>query len=436
MRISIFGLGYVGTVCAACLARLGHTVVGVDKAPGKVDLIRSGRSPIVERDIDDVVRKAVSSGKLFATGDAAEAVSATDISLICVGTPSQPNGALGLDALKAVTVEIGRAIRVKSTRHVIVIRSTVLPGTTRQIILPLLAENSAKAPANGFGLAFNPEFLRESVAVEDFETPSKTVVGALDAATADEVMSLYGSLPGPHLKTTLETAELVKYVDNAWHALKVAFGNEIGLIGKTLGIDSHDVMNIFCEDKRLNISPAYLRPGFAFGGSCLPKDLRALTYLSRKLDLTLPVLDHILESNRMLTERGAAWIHKQGNKRIGFLGISFKSGTDDVRESPFVELVERLIGKGCEVRIFDSNVQLSQLIGANRDYLVRVLPHITELMVPEINDLVRWAQTIVVTTADPAYGVALAQARANQVVLDFARLKASHGGYAAEGFLW
>lgn len=425
MRISVFGLGYVGTVCAACFAERGHFVVGIDKAEAKVDAIRAGRSPIIERDINELVERTVKRGDLTATGDAAEAVRSTDISIVCVGTPSQPNGALSLAAIEAVSTEIGQAIRSKTTRHDVVIRSTVVPGTTRGVVVPRLIEASGKNPGNAFGVAFNPEFMREGSSVADFNTPSKTIVGPIDEATGTAVFSLYEDLPGPKITTAIETAELVKYVDNSWHALKVAFANEIGVLSSALEIDSHEVMNIFCEDKRLNISTAYLRPGFAFGGSCLPKDLRALTYLGRKLDLSLPVLNHILDSNRMLVDRGVEWILAQSKKRIAFLGVSFKSGTDDVRESPFVEVVERLLGKGCDVRIFDPNVHLARMVGANKDYLMRVLPHITELIVPKISDATGWGQTIVVTSADPVYVAGLTRLRAEQVVLDFAHLETS-----------
>ncbi len=437
MNISLFGLGRVGTVCAACFAECGHTVIGVDKTRAKVDMVRNGRSPIVEPDVDGLVRQTVDAGRLTATMDTAEAVGASDLSLICVGTPSRPDGAVDLDAVRTLTTEIGRAIREKTQRHTVVVRSTVLPGTTRQIILPLLMEVSNKTSGRDFGVAFNPEFLREGTAVEDFRNPSKTVVGALDDPTADQVLSLYSALSGLRISTEIETAELVKYVDNSWHALKVTFGNEIGQIAKTLGIDSHKVMDIFLNDERLNISAAYLRPGFAFGGPCLPKDMRALTYLARKLDLNLPVLDHILESNRILIERGVAWVLKRGNRRVTVLGISFKTGTDDVRESPFVELVQRLINNGCEVRIFDTSVRPSHLIGANRHYLVDMLPHIADLMVPSISDAVRWAETIVVTTPDPTYAAATAQARPDQSVLDLARVDRSDSPLVqTEGFLW
>jgi len=423
MKISVLGLGYVGTVCAACLADRGHNVIGVDKLETKVNLIRSGRSPVIERDIDELVKRTVKAGRLVATTDAPEAIASTELSIVCVGTPSQPNGALNLKAIEAVSTDIGQAIRSKTTRHEIVIRSTVLPGTTRQIIVPRIAEASGMTPGSAFGIAFNPEFLRESSSVADFNAPSKTIVGALDESTAAIVLSLYSDLPGVKISTRIETAELVKYVDNAWHALKVTFGNEIGLLASTLEIDSHEVMDIFFQDKRLNISSAYLQPGFAFGGSCLPKDLRALTYLGRKFDLSLPVLNHILESNRALVDRGLDWIIGQSKKRIAFLGISFKSGTDDVRESPFVELVERLVGKGFQVRIFDPNVELARLVGANKDYLMSNLPHIAELIVPNISEATEWAETIVITTADPIYQAGLTNLQPEQIVLDFANLK-------------
>jgi GDP-mannose 6-dehydrogenase len=421
MRISVFGLGYVGTVCAACLAQRGHSVIGVDRIDTKVDLIRSGRSPVIEREIDRLVATTVQSGHLTATTDAIEAVKSSDMSIVCVGTPGQRNGALGLTAVEAVSTEIGQALHSKVTRHEVVVRSTILPGTTRQVVLPRLVDASGKDPGDAFGVAFNPEFMREGSSVADFNTPSRTIVGALDGGSTDAVLSLFSHLPGVKIATDIETAELAKYVDNTWHALKVAFTNEISVLASTLDIDSREVMSIFSEDNHLNISKAYMRPGFAFGGSCLPKDLRALVFLARTLDLSLPVINHILDSNRMLTDRGFDWILEESKKRVAFLGISFKPGTDDVRESPFVDLVERLSGKGREVRIFDPNVHLAHVIGANKDYLIRLLPHIAELLVPNISDAVAWADTIVVTAADPVYKAAIAKLGSDKVVLDFAQ---------------
>jgi GDP-mannose 6-dehydrogenase len=437
MKISVFGLGYVGTVCSACLADRGHTVIGVDSAESKVALIRTGQAPIIEPEIGELVSQTVQSGKLSATTDSAAAVAASEMSIICVGTPSQPNGALGLAAIDTVSNEIGTAIRDKKTRHEVVVRSTVVPGTTRDFVVPRLAKASGKTPGRDFGVAFNPEFLRESSSVADFRNPSKTVVGGLDDVTTAAVMRLYDHLPGAKLATSIEVAEMVKYVDNSWHALKVAFGNEIGVLANALNINSHDVMDIFFEDKRLNISTAYLRPGFAFGGSCLPKDLRALTYLGRKLDLSLPVLNHILDSNRMLVERGVDWVLSQSKKRIALLGISFKSGTDDMRESPFVELAERLLGKGCELRIYDPNVQLARIVGSNKEYLTRVLPHIADLLVSDVNAAVKWADVIVVSTNERSYKEALANVRPEQTVLDFANIKpGSDLAAKPKGFLW
>jgi GDP-mannose 6-dehydrogenase len=426
MRISVFGLGYVGTVCAACLADRGHTVVGIDKATAKVDLIRSRRSPVLEREIDEIVERTVKSGRLTATADVNEAVRSTDLSLVCVGTPSRRNGALGLAAIEAVSTEIGQALRSKRTRHEVVVRSTVLPGTTRNVILPRLIDSSGKTPGDAFGLAFNPEFMREGSSVVDFNNPSRTIVGALEARSTDAVFALYSHLPGRKIETDIEAAEMVKYVDNTWHALKVAFTNEVSVVASTLGIDSCEVMDIFAADNRLNISRAYMRPGFAFGGSCLPKDLRALDYLARTRDLSLPVIGHILDSNRMLTNRGLDWILARSKKRVAFLGISFKSGTDDVRESPYVSLVEGLSGKGRTVRIFDPNVNLAHLFGANRDYLMRTLPHIADLLVPTIREATDWADTVVVTSPDPVYAAEVARLGEDKVVLDFAAFHCTH----------
>jgi len=439
MRIGLFGLGYVGTTAAACLADRGHTVIGVDKSSLKVDLIRSGRSPIVEPGIDDLIRRAVNSGRLMVTEDAAEAVAASDMSIVCVGTPGRPDGTLQLDALGAVVGEIGHAIRAKGKRHTVVVRSTVTPGTTRGLVAARLAELADNTTVGG---AFNPEFLREGSAVSDFNNPSRTVVGATDQETSDEVMSLYRDFPGLKISTDVEIAEFVKYVDNAWHALKVAFGNETGIIAKALGLRSHDVMDIFFADERLNISSAYMRPGFAFGGSCLPKDLRALTQLGRALDLSLPVLGHILESNRLMIERGADWILDQSilgqsKKRVAILGISFKPGTDDVRESPFVELAARLIQQGCDIRIFDPNVRLASLIGANKEYLMRALPSVADLMVTSAADAISWGDVVVVTVVDPSYAAAIALARPDQTILDLAGLPSGYRHDAAvKGFLW
>jgi GDP-mannose 6-dehydrogenase len=436
VQISVFGLGYVGTVCAACLADRGHHVIGVDKQQVKVDLVQSGRSPVIEPEIEELIKRNRDTGRLTATTDGSKAVASSEMSIVCVGTPSRPNGEINLQAIESVSAEIGDALRSKTNRHEIVIRSTVIPGATRNVIAPCIERSSGMTRGAGFGISFNPEFLREGSSVADFNTPAKTVVGSFDETTAQAVMSLFSDVPGAKITTSIETAELIKYVDNAWHALKVTFANEIGLIASSLSIDSRELMRIFFEDKRLNISTAYLQPGFAFGGSCLPKDLRALTYLSRKLDLELPVLSHILASNRLMIDRGFEWIAKQAKRRIAFLGLSFKGGTDDLRDSPFVELAERLLGKGYELRIFDPNVQLARLVGANKEYLMQVLPHIADLMVSDIEEAIRWAEVVVVTSAEPAYRAGLVKAE-SQTVLEFCSLGLPNNlEIKPAGFLW
>ena len=346
MRISIFGLGYVGAVSAGCLANEGHEVVGVDLLQTKVDIINRGQSPIIEAEIGEIIAANVRGGRLRAIASVEEAIWDTDLSFVCVGTPSQANGNLDFRYIRRVCEEIGQALKNKTTHHTVVIRSTILPGTMRNIVIPTLEEYSGKKAGVDFGVCNNPEFLREGSAVRDYYQPPKTVIGEFDKASGDTLASLYAKLEAPLIRTDVETAEMVKYVDNSWHALKIGFANEIGNICKALGIDAHQVMNIFCQDKKLNISPAYLVPGFAFGGSCLPKDLRALAYQAKRQDLQLPILGSILPSNEMQISRGLQIIMDKGHRRIGILGFSFKAGTDDLRESPVIEVIERLLGKG------------------------------------------------------------------------------------------
>ncbi|NWG26601.1 MAG: UDP-glucose/GDP-mannose dehydrogenase family protein [Pseudorhodoplanes sp.] len=424
MHISIFGLGYVGTVSAACFAARGHQVVGVDVNRSKVDLLASGKAPIVEQDVEQLIAENVARKRLSATASTADAIAATDLSIVCVGTPSAPNGSIDTGALAAVCTEIGAALAGKSSRHTVVIRSTILPGTFRNVVVPALEESSGRRAGTDFAVATNPEFLREGTAVADFRNPPKTVVGADDAATADIVASLYEGLPGAVIRTTPEIAEVVKYVDNPWHALKVAFANEIGNICQAVGVDSHAVMDIFFHDTKLNISPAYLKPGFAFGGSCLPKDLRAITYLAQRLDLKIPVLQSINTSNMLQIERALDWILGLGKKDIAVLGVSFKAGTDDLRESPFIILVERLIGKGCRIRIFDHNIKLSMLTGANRDYINATIPHIASLMVDSAEAALADAGLVLITANVPEYVSALDRMTDHQHLLDFARVNA------------
>ena len=396
MKISIFGLGYVGAVSAGCLARDGHRVIGVDPYQPKVDLINAGETPVIEKDIGDIMRQAVAGGRLSATRDVRPAVLDSDISLICVGTPSQANGSLDLKYVCKVCEEIGAVLREKDSFHVVVARSTMLPGSMRSIVIPVLEEFSGKRAGVDFGVCNNPEFLREGTAVYDYYHPPKTVIGETDSSAGDLLASLYAQLDAPLIRTSVETAEMVKYTDNVWHALKVGFSNEIGNICKAAGIDGHEVMDIFCKDTKLNLSPYYMKPGFAFGGSCLPKDVRALTYKARAADVDVPILNAIMPSNQRQIEKGLAMITGKGHRKVGILGFSFKAGTDDLRESPLVEVIERLIGKGYDIRLYDRNVKLASLVGANKDYILNHIPHISRLMVDSIEEVLAHADTIVI----------------------------------------
>jgi GDP-mannose 6-dehydrogenase len=422
MRVSIFGLGYVGTVSAGCLAYDGHQVVGVDPLQTKVDLINQGQSPIVETDVGEIIAAASKAGLLRATNDPGEAIRETELSFVCVGTPSQPNGNLDLRYIRRICEQIGEAIKNKSGYHTIVVRSTILPGTMRTIVIPVLEEFSEKKATVNFGVCNNPEFLREGSAVKDFRCPPKTVIGELDAASGDMLAELYRKIDAPLIRTDLETAEMVKYVDNSWHALKVGFANEIGNLCKSLGLDAHEVMKIFCLDRKLNISTAYLMPGFAFGGSCLPKDLRALSYKAKMNDLDLPILTSILPSNEMQVNRGLQLIIQKRNKRVGILGFSFKAGTDDLRESPLIELIERLLGKGYDLRIYDKNVKIATLVGANRDFILNRIPHISRLMVNHVDEVLDFAQTIVFGNRDTEFVGVPDKLRDGQSIVDLVRI--------------
>ena len=437
MRISIFGLGYVGAVSAGCFAKNGHTVIGVDAIPTKVELINKGQTPIIEAEIGDIIADAVADGRLRATTDVAAAINETDLSFVCVGTPSQVNGNLDLSYIRRVCEEIGGALRHKATHHVVVLRSTILPGTMDNIVVPVLEEFSQKTAGVDFGVCYNPEFLREGSSVRDFYCPPKTVIGELDSASADILASLYAKLPAPLIRTDLKTSEMVKYVDNSWHALKIGFANEIGNLCKAFAIDSHEVMKIFCQDQKLNISCTYLTPGFAFGGSCLPKDLRALAYQAKTHDLQVPILASILPSNDMQIARGIELITAKGVKRIGILGFSFKAGTDDLRESPMIEVIERLIGKGYDLRIYDRNVTMASLVGANRDFILNRIPHISRLMVGDMDAVLEHAQAVVIGNKDPEFCKITECLREGQVLVDFVRVlnKPSDGGQY-EGICW
>ena len=418
MNISIFGLGYVGTVVAGCFAKAGHRVIGVDTEEAKVALINSGRSPIIEAEIEGLLAAGVAAGTVRATTDVAEAVAATELSLLCVGTPSQQSGELDLTFIRRVCEDIGAVLREKSARHVVVVRSTVLPGTIREVVIPALERSSGKVFERDFGVVMNPEFLRESTAVADFYAPPKTVIGSRNRADGELVARLYEGIAGPLIHTAIEVAEMVKYCDNLFHALKITFGNEVGAVCKAIGVDSHEVMRIFCQDTKLNLSPAYLKPGFAYGGSCLPKDLRALMWLARSRDIEIPMLAHIAPSNDAQIRSALRLITSDGRKRIAVLGFAFKGGTDDLRESPVVTVVEALLGKGCELRLFDPYVNTARLVGANRRYIEQHIPHIAKLMVASAEEAVRDAETVLIGNINAAYAPALASLSAQQRVVD------------------
>ena len=418
MKISIFGLGYVGTVLTGCFARNGHHVIGVDTDPLKVQLVNNGKSPVIEPDLEPLISQGVLTGRIRATSEHEWAVMETELSMICVGTPSDRFGDLDLRYVINVCEAVGGALRKKSVRHVVVVRSTMLPGSVRKVVIPTLEKASGKKAGADFGVVFNPEFLRESSAVYDFYNPPKTVIGALFAPDAEVVASLYSEISAPLIRASIEVAEMVKYVDNTFHALKVTFANEIGALCKPLNIDSREVMDIFCQDRKLNISAAYFKPGFAFGGSCLPKDLRALNRLARALDVTTPLLGAISVSNEQHIKNALQLIQEKNRRRIGVLGFAFKAGTDDLRESPVVALVEALLGKGYELKIYDADVSLSKLIGANRRYLQEHIPHVSRLMVDSIAELISHAELIVIGKEQPEFYNALAGLNQEQFVID------------------
>ena len=435
--VSVFGLGYVGCVSAACLAREGHVVVGVDVSKSKVDMINAGAATIVEQGIGELVEEMVGAGKLSATTSVADAVKRTNISLVCVGTPSQANGGLDLAYVRRVSEEIGEALKDKSDFHVVVIRSTVLPGTTREVVIPILEKTSGKKAGKDFGVSMNPEFLREGTSIKDFDDPPFTVIGADDERTSSAVASLYAKLKAPVRVVSLEVSEMIKYSCNSFHGLKVAFANEIGSICKALNVDSHDVMKIFCEDTKLNIAPYYLRPGFAFGGSCLPKDLRALAYRARQLDVEVPVLMSALASNEKQITRAYDMVRATGAKKVGMLGLAFKAGTDDLRESPIVTLVERLIGKGIQLAIYDGHVAKANLIGANREYIEKEIPHIWTFMKGSVEEVLAYGDVVVIGNGNPEFREIQPSLREGQVVIDLVRAfgaKTSDASY--QGVAW
>jgi GDP-mannose 6-dehydrogenase len=422
MKVSVFGLGYVGSVSAASCAADGHEVVGVDVNADKVAAINAGRSPIVEPGLDDLLARSVADGRLRATTDTADAIRSTEVSLLCVGTPSRRNGSLDLAYLERVAEQIGRELRAKDDYHVVVVRSTVLPGTTHEMVIPALERESGKKYGEGFGVSVNPEFLREGTALKDFRKPPLTLVGHNHAADASGTIALYQSIDAPLVSTSIRVAEMIKYTSNTWHALKVCFANEIGNLCKRLGVDSHEVMDVFCRDEKLNLSPYYLKPGFAFGGSCLPKDVRALQYRAKEVDVEMPVISSILPSNKLQIQQAFDQVMETGRKNIGLLGFSFKAGTDDLRESPIVILAETLLGKGCSLRIYDKNVSLARLVGANKEYIEKQIPHLSSLLCTTVHEVVDQSEVIVVGNNAPEFSDALLRTRDDQIVIDLVRL--------------
>lgn len=438
LAVSVFGLGYVGCVTAACLADRGHEVTGVDVAASKVDLLNRGQATIVEEGIAELVHGAHKAGRLRATTSVSEAVAASDISLVCVGTPSQPNGNLDLSYVERVCSQIGEALRTKPGRHTVVIRSTVFPGTTETLARPALERASGKLAGRDFGLSMNPEFLREGSSIRDFNGPPFTVIGTEDEATGQTVAALYEGIDAPRHIVATGVAEMLKYACNAYHGLKVGFANEIGNICKVLGVDSHEVMRLFVQDTKLNVSKAYLMPGFAFGGSCLPKDLRAITYRARQLDVPTPILTGTLASNDEQVTRAFDMVASAGSRRIGVLGLAFKEGTDDLRESPMVTLVERLIGKGFEVAIYDREVSQARLIGSNKEFIEREIPHVWTLFRPTIEAVLAHADTVVIGNGSREFRDIEPRLKSGQLVIDLVRAFSGRrsDGRSYEGICW
>jgi GDP-mannose 6-dehydrogenase len=438
LSISVFGMGYVGSVTAACFAHVGHRVTGVDVSPAKVEMMASGRSPIIEARMSELVEEGHQAGRLRATTDAAGAVLDSEISFVCVGTPSLRSGKLDLSYVERVVHEIGAALGQKNSYHVIVLRSTVLPGTTESLVIPTVEKASGRRAGEDFAVCYNPEFMREGSAVADFLQPPYTVLGGQSMEHLALARQLYKTIPGAVFETNIPVAEMVKYVCNAFHAVKIGFANEVGTLCKSLGVDAEAVTKIYTSDTKLNISPAYLAPGFAFGGSCLPKDLRALGHCAKELDLGLPLLESVLPSNALHIERAVEAVMRTNKKKIAFLGLSFKPGTDDLRESPQVQMIKRLLGEGSQLRVWDRDVSLGRLAGSNRQYIEEVIPHIGSLLSADLEDVVRSGEVVVIATKvdkDQLAGCL----RPEQVVIDLVNLaSASRPGTSAsyQGICW
>jgi GDP-mannose 6-dehydrogenase len=439
LSISVFGLGYVGSVSAACFASMGHRVIGVDVNPTKVKMMESGRSPIIEARMNELIAEGSRACRLHATTDSHAAVMESGVSFVCVGTPSLRNGKLDLSHIEKVAREIGAALKEKKSAHTFVLRSTVLPGTTESIVLPILEQASGRRPGIDFVVTYNPEFMREGSAVADFLQPPYTILGAQDSSHLAPLRELYNQTPGKVFETSIAVAEMVKYLSNAFHAVKVTFANEVGTLCKHLHVDAQAVTEIFTSDTRLNISRAYLSPGFAFGGSCLPKDLRALTYKAKELDLKLPMLESLLASNSEHVERAVEAVIRTNKRKIAQLGLSFKAGTDDLRESPQVQLVKRLLGEGCEVRVWDQDVSLGRLAGSNRQYIEEVIPHIGSLLSSDLEQVVGHAEVVIIGNKSVDRNELAKYLRADQFIIDLVNLDKSRrpgpvGSY--EGICW
>jgi GDP-mannose 6-dehydrogenase len=437
--VSIFGLGYVGTVTAACLAHHGNQATGVDLNAAKVRAIESGQSPIVEPGIAELIAEGNQTGLLRATSNAGDAVLSTEVSFLCVGTPSLRNGKLDLGHIESVCREIGNALRKKNSFHLVVLRSTVLPGTTESAVIPALERASGKKMGQDFGVCVNPEFMREGTAVADFLEPVMTIIGSGDQAHGAQLRELYAWAPGRIFETSFRAAEMVKYMCNMWHATKVTFSNEAGILAKTMGVDAEAVTQMFLDDTKLNLSASYLKPGFAFGGSCLPKDIRALSYRAKEADLTLPLLDALLASNQAHLERAVEMILRTGKRNVGILGLSFKAGTDDLRESPQVQLIKHLLGEGRQIQIWDENVSLGRLIGSNRQYIREVIPHIGSLLNPSMEQVIQRSEVVVIAAPGLDRETLRRSLRPDQVVIDLVNLERSRrpdnvAGY--EGICW
>ena len=423
MNISIFGLGYVGAVSLACLARDGHTVYGVDVDPAKLALIGGGKTPVIEEGMIDLMQQAVASGRVHVTPDVRLAMANTEISLICVGTPSAANGSQDQAAMLRLGRDLGACMREKKTPHTFVFRSTLVPGTVEEVLRPIMERESGKRDGIDFHLCFQPEFLREGSSIRDYDHPPFTIVGASCPAPLELLRKLFGHLPCQFHPTSLRSAEMVKYSCNNFHALKITFANEMARICEAMGVDPFEVMDLLCQDNQLNISKAYLRPGFAFGGSCLPKDLRATLYMAKMRDVEMPMLDGIVQSNQEHLSHAIRKVMASGKRRIGMIGLSFKSGTDDLRESPMVALAEHFFGKGLSLLVYDPEVNLSKLLGANRRFIEQHLPHIGCLMKSELESVIGESEVLVVALADNQVVEGLQRyLRDDQIVIDLAHL--------------